>query len=234
MPFLIRILSGSDLRRTRFHDEKGHFVGTRGLVHAPLALATAALKVLTGWRPVRPMISFAATREIARILTPLARVVEFGSGLSTPWLAKRCGWLLSVEDDPGWHAKIATILARDSMRHVRYELRTGADYSALSGLSDGSIDFALVDGTDRAGCVAAVVPKIRQGGWLYLDNSDKDMTRPDGDLRRAEAALRAAAAARGGVITPYTDFSPGNFFAEEGLLVHFDHATHPESRGDRD
>lgn len=217
-----RVVRGNALRRSRFHDEKGTAVGVAGVLHAPLAFGTAAIKVLTGWRPSAPMISFSATRRIERLLDRDARVVEFGSGLSTLWFAARCGWLFSVEDDPAWHLLVSGLLAQKGYRHVQYELRPAPTYADLSRIADDSVDFALVDGTDRAGCIQSAVPKIRRGGWLYLDNSDKDMTRPDADLRRAETALRAAVARRGGSIESFTDFSPANFFAEEGLLVHFE------------
>jgi len=45
------------------------------------------------------------------------------------------------------------------------------------------------------------------------------MTFPDGDLRRAEAALLDAVRARGGSIRYFSDFSPTNFFVEQGALA---------------
>ena len=48
------------------------------------------------------------------------------------------------------------------------------------------------------------------------------MTNPNGDSRRAETALRNAVASRGGSIQSFTDFSPTNFFAEQGLLARLD------------
>lgn len=214
-----RVIRGSPHRKTRFHDEKGQLVDLGGLLYAPAALATAAIKVLSGWRPERPMISFRATRALAALIKPDWHAVEFGSGLSTLWLARRCATLLSVEDNPRWHARVDALLKQNGLAHVRYELRSEMDFAKLDAFPDGHFHFALIDGTDRAGCVASVWPKMRAGGIIYLDNSDKDMTRPEGDLRRAEAALRMRADAAGASVQRFTDFSPGNFFAEEGLLV---------------
>lgn len=209
------------LRRSRFHDEKGNFVDLAGLPNAVPAFASAAAKRLFGYRPRVPMISYRARYAIAGLLTPGSRMVEFGSGNSTRWFASRAAFVLSVEDDPAWFDHVTSVLADEAIANVRYELRTEATYASLDDVTDGSLDFALVDGTDREGCVKNAVPKLKPGGWLYLDNSDKDMTRPDGDLRRAERALRDAVEMRGGTIRCFSDFSPTNFFVEQGMLVRF-------------
>jgi hypothetical protein len=213
-----RVLSGNELRKTRFHDEKGHRVGWDALIHAPLALATAAGK-LAGCRPTLPMISFRAARVIDGLLTPESKVAEFGSGYSTLWLARRCAMLVSIEDDVHWYAVVQGLLAREGLNHVRHERRDSDTYHRLDSYPDGYFDFVLIDGTDRAGCVRTALAKVRRGGWLYLDNSDKDMTRPFGDIRRAEALLIEEVARRGGTLRYFTDFSPTNFFAEQGVLA---------------
>lgn len=220
MGLAARLWSGDHHRRSRFHDEKGNLVNAGGMVYAPLALLSAAAKK-AGWRAERPMISYRAAREIARLLSPTSTVVEFGSGFSTPWLARRCASLVSFEDDPAWHALVTRRLRQAGLVNVDCRLRPADRFADVDDLPDGSIDFALVDGTDRDGCIAAIVPKLRPGGVIYLDNSDKDVGDPRGDLRRAEARLIAAAQAHGASLRWFTDFSPTNFFAEQGLMAVF-------------
>lgn len=216
---LDRLVRGNALRRTRFHDEKGNLVPWSALSHLPCALITAIAKVMLGRRPVRPTISYAATRIIEQRLRPDWNAVEFGSGMSTAWLAARVGTLLSIEDNAGWAERVRAILAERGLTNVRHELRSLAEYPRLDDIPDNHFHFALVDGSDRAGCVAAVLPKMRRDGILYLDNSDKDMRTEDGDLRRAEATLLAAAAENGWRVRYFTDFSPTNVFAEQGMMV---------------
>jgi predicted O-methyltransferase YrrM len=208
-----------DNRISRFHDEKGNFVDAGGLINAVPAFCSAAGKRVFGYRPKVPMISYRARRLIAKLLTSESRVVEFGSGNSTPWFAARVAFVLSVEDDPEWYGYVERILADSRLENVRHVLRSASDYADISDVADASIDFALVDGTDREGCVRAVVPKLKRGAWLYLDNSDKDMTIPNGDLRRAEAALSEIVKARCGTARFFSDFSPTNFFVEQGVLA---------------
>ena len=216
---MIRQFLTGKYRISRFHDEKGNFVDTPGLPYAIPAFATAAAKRLFGYRPYVPMISYRARREIESLLGPDVRMIEFGSGNSTPWFAARVGFLYSIEDLPDWYEHVQSVLKGRGVTNVRHELRHAQNYADLSMIEDGSIDFALVDGTDREGCIRATLPKLKSGGWVYLDNSDKDMSRPDGDLRRAESVLREAVKARGGTLRLFSDFSPTNFFVEQGILA---------------
>ena len=210
---------GISNRISRFHDEKDNRVNFGGMAYAPQAFASAVLRVGFGYRPRQPMVSYRAAKVITQLLTPQSRCVEFGSGMSTTWLAKRCGFLLSVENDAWWHGKVAEMIKGPAFGHVRYELHDPDAFADLSAYDDQSFDFILVDGWDRYGCVLSLLPKIKVGGWVYLDNSDKDMTRPDGDLRRAEETLLKAVEDRGGSVRYFVDFSPTNFFVEQGLLA---------------
>jgi hypothetical protein len=210
-----------EYRISRFHDEKGNFVDLAGLPNSVPAFFSAAAKRLLGYRPKVPMISYRARRTIEARLGPEVKMIEFGSGNSTPWFASRVGFLYSIEDAPDWYEHVKRELERHGIRNVSYELREADNYADLSNIDDGTIDFALVDGTDREGCIIAVVPKLKPGAWIYLDNSDKDMTQQNGDLRRAETALRDAVSEKGGEICCFSDFSPSNFFVEQGMLAQF-------------
>lgn len=210
---------GNNYRISRFHDEKGNLVDAAGLLNAPSAFLSAAAKRLFNRRPLVPMISYRARKEIDRLLTPQTQMVEFGSGNSTPWFAARTASVLSIEDHPDWYAHVQNTLQAMHINNVSHELRTAENYADLSNVPDGSLDFALVDGTDREGCIHSVVPKLKKGAYLYLDNTDKDMTQPNGDLRRAEIALHKAVQTRGGTLRYFSDFSPTNFFVEQGALV---------------
>ena len=212
------LLTGKN-RISRFHDEKGNFVDTAGIPNALPAFLSAVAKHILDHRPQVPMISYRARRMIASLLSEDTRMVEFGSGNSTPWFAARVGFVLSIEDLPEWFDYVQKRLKEKEIQNVRHELRTTKNYADLSDIDDSSLDFTLIDGTNREGCVRSVIPKLKPGGWLYLDNSDKDQTFPDGDMRRAENALREVAAARSGSIYYFSDFSPTNFFVEQGMLV---------------
>ena len=99
--------------------------------------------------------------------------IEFGCGVSTVWLARRCGRLVSVEHDPEWYA--ATLGRLRSIEASNVDLRlcpTGAEYVAAAE-DPGPFDFALVDGKRRAAVAPRIARSISPGGLLVLDNADR-------------------------------------------------------------
>ncbi len=205
--------------KSRFHDGQGNLIDFAGALYAPRALTSAIVRKISGYRPAMPWISYRATRFLDQQINREWRVIEFGSGMSTLWFAARCGYLHSIESDERWYKFVSQRLA--GAKHVRYELRPVEQYPDVGDYADRSVDFALVDGIWRAGCVESVAPKIRAGGYLYLDNSDLEITIPDGDIQRAAATAINACEARGGRHKYFVDFRPGEFGVTQGLLIQF-------------
>jgi predicted O-methyltransferase YrrM len=162
-------------------------------------------------------ISYRAVKFLDEKITPAWRVIEFGSGMSTLWFARRCGFLHSVEINNHWYQMLSRRL--EGAKHVRYELRSLDEYCDVSDYADASVDLAFVDGAWRSRCVENVLSKIRPGGFLYLDNTDLEGDRPDGDIPRAEGLALSACKARGGTYRYFVDFRPGRFEVTQGLLV---------------
>lgn len=114
------------------------------------------------------------------MLRPSDTGVEFGSGRSTLWLARRCAHLTSIEHDQVWHEKVSQVLIQQKITNVDYRChpedeggKVGevSDYAQVARLlRDQSMDFALVDGVYRDHVALFVLPKIRLGGMLVIDN----------------------------------------------------------------
>jgi predicted O-methyltransferase YrrM len=108
------------------------------------------------------------------------------------------------------------------------ELRLLTDAAAYAGLDDhpeGEFDLALVDGgLARDRCVETALRRVRPGGHIYLDNSDKesDPARVDPSralgMRRAEELLLEETRRRGGSAEYFVDFVPAQCFVSQGLL----------------
>ena len=137
--------------------------------------------------PDAPWLTAEATEFLDRWLEPTHVGIEWGSGRSTRWFARRVRLLVSVEHDAAWHARVSTELASDGLTNVDYRLYPcepervetpdwiaamfGSDYvRVVDILGPGSIDFALVDGMYRSACALAVLPKLRPGALLIVDN----------------------------------------------------------------
>jgi predicted O-methyltransferase YrrM len=214
-----KILAGGRAHKTRFHDEKGNLLDAAGLVFLPHCLMTAVARRIFGFRPAVPWLGYRATRSLDSLIQKSWKVLEFGSGSSTSWLAARCSALVSVEHDPDWYAEISRRLRRDQVSNVTYLLRTEKDYARLDDWPDGYFDFVLIDGVLRDRSARASIPKVRSGGSIYLDNSDKHAREPAGETRVAEEALLAAAAAVGGERRYFVDLVPAHLAVTQGLLV---------------
>ncbi|MFC7550545.1 O-methyltransferase [Plantactinospora sp. GCM10030261] len=130
--------------------------------------------------PAAPWLTPRAVEFLDRMLLPDDRGLEFGSGRSTVWLARRIGHLVSVEDDAGWHERVSRQLKELSLDNVDYrfaprdlpEDRGGDSEYARSVLElpDASLNLVLVDGAYRDHCARYALPKLAPGGLLVIDN----------------------------------------------------------------
>ncbi len=132
--------------------------------------------------PDHPWLTAEAVRFLEGYLRPSDTGLEFGSGRSTLWFARHLGHLTSVEHDQAWSERVRQMLAAAGVRNVDYlhiPLEAHSDPSAapdyvrvVERFAPVSLDFALVDGRLRDECANAVLPKMRPGGLLVVDNAD--------------------------------------------------------------
>lgn len=133
-----------------------------------------------------PWIAQGAVEYCDQRLTRTMRGLEWGSGRSTLWFAKRLLKLTSVEHSANWHARVKQRLStvhNVDYRHVPLDHDEAAPtapiydpiprYVAIADeFPDQSLDFVVVDGHYRQACVLAAIPKLRPGGLLLVDNSN--------------------------------------------------------------
>ncbi len=105
---------------------------------------------------------------------PDAKILEFGSGSSTVWLAKRTTNLTSVEINDNWHDFIKTTLeSTPACKAVNYLLfnRTYETYADYFGKE--SFDLILIKGAHRKRSVINAVELVKSGGIIMLNNSER-------------------------------------------------------------
>jgi predicted O-methyltransferase YrrM len=130
--------------------------------------------------PDDPWLTPTAIGLLATLLRPADTGAEFGSGRSTLWFAARVAALTSVEHDLRWHETVTARLKDRGLGNVDYILapedqpmeRGGDSAYARTALAfpDSSLDFALVDGHYRDYSAKFIMPKIKPGGMLIIDN----------------------------------------------------------------
>jgi hypothetical protein len=172
---LAKAIRANGRRITRFHTERGELMPLTAWLRVPQALWT---RVTPGGNNTPWMVP-SAVSHLARIMRNDWNVFEFGSGWSTLWYAERSDKVTSVEDDPHWHA-----LVREKVREraiVNCDARLvdlKAFAKCVEGFENETFDLVIVDGSEEADgnrliCIQASAPKVKQGGYLVLDDSDR-------------------------------------------------------------
>jgi len=105
--------------------------------------------------------------------------LEYGSGRSTIWFARRVAYLTSVEHNLFWFEKIKMNLEKNNQNNVNLifnEVPKNSEYAKkryvgiADNFPDRSLDFVLIDGLLRDECALKVLGKIKLGGILIIDN----------------------------------------------------------------
>lgn len=149
-----------------------------------------------------PWITYKAVQWLDNYLDKNMIMFEYGSGDSTLYFSERVKKIVSVEHNKIWYDKIYKKLTASGMKNWDYfnilpdKLEFPIDYfpgsySSKSGKDhartlsfekyvkfieiyhDHFFDFIFIDGRSRASCVQYALNKIKKGGYLMLDNSDR-------------------------------------------------------------
>jgi precorrin-6B methylase 2 len=146
----------------------------------------------------QPWIVFKAKEFLDSILKNDMTVWEYGSGSSTLYFARRVKQVYSVENDKEWFAHLNAQIEARQIKNVAYALieanktkehvlnnkyisqstlNDGGCFEnyarSINAIPDGSLSIALIDGRARRACIAHAIPKIKQGGYLIVDNSER-------------------------------------------------------------
>ena len=161
-------------RQSRHHSARGPLT-----ISGWLRLPIARLRARLGQVPERPWIVPAAVGWLRRRIRGDWAVLELGAGRSTAWLARRAGRVLSFEDNEHWLAETRDRLEGMGaegvqLRHLPVE-RFAAE---VARLDDEGFDLVIVDflespAAERVEAVRFARPKVKPGGYLLLDDSDR-------------------------------------------------------------
>ena len=114
-----------------------------------------------------------------------ANVYEFGAGGSTLWLEDHGFAVTSVESDPDWYATLRDVVRASTRLRLVEPAQHGVvasevapgfydDYVADIGrFPDEEFDLVIVDGRCRVAATMMSMAKVRPGGLLLLDDSQR-------------------------------------------------------------
>jgi len=170
-----------------------------------LKIESSSLSDRTLW------VTFQALPFIESLLTSQATVFEYGSGGSTVFYSKRVKQVISVEHDANWFSAVKRVLAEEEISNCHYHLIPPDHASKSNGspedpeaycssdplcagrcfykyvtlidsFPDQFFDFVAIDGRARPSCVLRARCKVKVGGYLMLDNSERPHYRKARDL----------------------------------------------------
>ena len=123
-----------------------------------------------------PWLPFRLIDTFEHRLRPGMRVLEYGGGGSTLWFLDHGLEVVTVEHDDGWAQILQQTASGPSWTLLVRTLDDGgvAYVDAVDDYPDGHFDLVVVDGRERARCVAAALGKVRPGGMLVVDDVDRE------------------------------------------------------------
>jgi len=125
--------------------------------------------------PEHPWLTEQANSILSTLLKPTDKGLEFGSGRSTIWFAKKIRHLTSVEHNKYWYDKVSKMIKENNLDNVDlFFLQNKEKYIKLvNKFKDNSLDFVLIDGILRGECANAVIDKVKKRGIIVIDDAHK-------------------------------------------------------------
>lgn len=151
----------------------------------------------------QPWITYPVIDYLNKYLTGQSLVFEYGGGGSTLFFVNRAKEVVTVEHDKTWFATLENIMANRQSRNwkgnlVEPEHTPGAEKldiadpdqyytddehfrdctfktyaTQIDRYPDNYFDIVLVDGRSRPACIKHSIPKLKKGGLLVVDNSNR-------------------------------------------------------------
>lgn len=129
----------------------------------------------------KPWIAPTAISWLDKHLTTKMKGVEFGSGRSTVWYAKRLKSLVSIEDHKGWFEQVQQELEQANIKNISYVLRSSEEdttgkipyVQTIDTFEVEGLDFIVVDGKHRDVIAIQAIDKLKSGGFLLLDDAER-------------------------------------------------------------
>lgn len=144
-----------------------------------------------------PWMNYEAIIFLQSRIGQIDSVFEFGSGESTKFWQNNNKNIVSIEHDPGFFSNLKAELVNNvDYRLIEPEIDEVDDHqdptdpykyhsdvfkgytfknyvTAIDDFSDEYFDLIVIDGRARASCLLHSAPKIKKGGLIILDNSDR-------------------------------------------------------------
>ncbi|QIF02940.1 class I SAM-dependent methyltransferase [Roseimicrobium sp. ORNL1] len=118
-----------------------------------------------------PWLTYSAIHQLEDILNGSQAVVEFGSGQSSLWFAKRARSVVSIETDPAWAERVESMARERGLNNVN--VRVSAEFDPVQfGQLIADADIILIDGPWRRESAELARARCKPGAYVVIDNTD--------------------------------------------------------------
>ena len=151
-----------------------------------------------------PWIAFGAIEFLEKIVRSNMEVFEYGSGGSTLFWSTRVKTVVSVEHELLWYTKMSHELLARKIHNVEYIIAGAEDdenyidknfknpahylsedlqfrgknfenyVKQIDRFPNRTFDMIIIDGRARPSCILHSLNKLKVGGYLIIDNSERD------------------------------------------------------------
>lgn len=205
-------IDSSRFERQNYFTSKGPFAHLRYRVFRPFL--KLKYKRFRQKHPDAPWLNPDAIKALDQLLTREMVGFEYGSGFSTVFFASRINKLTSLEHNKTWFDRLDRMLTQYELSNAELVLIEANEPFDLSGLNsldqlrmtpdeypvpdcnfsrytdyvrqlpDQSLHLLIVDGRARVTCAVNGISKLKSGGLLVLDNSERYRYRKVHELTR--------------------------------------------------
>jgi hypothetical protein len=136
-----------------------------------LGTITSGLPMDRSGNPI-PWFTYPAIEYLNQFDVRDKKIFEYGCGQSTAYWRRRGSRVWAVEHDRAWFAKMSSETSAD---RTIYFADTEEDYATAIERPGSGFDIVVIDGTFRTACVDPALAHLRPGGFIILDNAERDV-----------------------------------------------------------
>jgi len=151
-------------------------------------------------KQIKPWFPTNFNEEIDKYIHYKDVIFEYGSGNSSLYFSNKVESVISIEHNNKWYAKLKKTIYKLNISNLsivlikpekidkllsqtnkifhsndyRYQNYTFEHYvKSINKYPDENFDIIIIDGRARVGCVKYSMPKLKKGGYLLLDDSNR-------------------------------------------------------------
>jgi len=156
-----------------------------------------------------PWVTYSFIDFIESRLLKNFSILEFGSGNSTLFYAKRVKEVVTIEGDYDWYLKIKNEIP-SNVRLIYSDSTNIEEYSSTPFQLDTKYDLIIIDGANRNECVFNSVKNASKTCVIVLDDSEREEYAPGIDSLQSNGYKRL----------DFWGIAPGTFFRKNTTLFY--------------